>query len=65
MTRGLFKPPLPIFGILGLLLSASPVFAQQGCIAASPENPSLILGLIGGGVAAWPLLRARLKERRK
>jgi len=41
----------------------SPSLAFGGCVQASPENPSLILGLLGGAVAALPLLRARLRSR--
>jgi hypothetical protein len=44
---------------------SSPSLAFGGCVVASPENPSLILGLLGGAVAALPLLRARLKSRRR
>ncbi len=42
----------------------SPSFAFGGCVQASPENPSLILGLLGGAAAALPLVRARFKSRR-
>ena len=42
-------------------LWTSPGFAFGGCVQASPESPSLVLGLIGAGVAALALLRARLK----
>ncbi len=44
---------------------SAPAFAFGGCVQASPENPSLILGLLGGAVAALPLLRTRLKSRRR
>lgn len=43
-------------------LWSSPSLAFGGCVV-SPENPSLILGLLGGAVAALPLLRAWLKSR--
>jgi hypothetical protein len=42
-------------------LWTSPGFAFGGCVQASPESPSLVLGLIGAGVAALPLLRAWFK----
>jgi hypothetical protein len=42
-------------------LWTSPASAFGGCTQASPENPSLVLGLLGAGVAALPLLRARFK----
>ncbi|MBV8451387.1 MAG: PExPT-CTERM protein [Deltaproteobacteria bacterium] len=43
-------------------LWSSPSFAFGGCVQ-SPENPSLILGLLGGAVAGLPLLRAWFKSR--
>lgn len=43
-------------------LWSSPAFALGGC-TDSPENSSLILGLLGGAVAALPLIRARFKSR--
>jgi hypothetical protein len=46
--------------IVGLWSSTSLAFG--GCVI-SPENPSFILALLGGAVAALPLLRARLKSR--
>jgi hypothetical protein len=49
--------------VIGLWSSSS--FAFGGCVIASPENPSLILGLLGAAVAALPLLRAQLKSRRR
>ena len=45
-----------------LLLVQIPAFAFGGC-ADSPENPSLVLGLLGGGAAGmrylWQVHRAR------
>ena len=46
-------------------LWSSPSLAFGGCVEASPENPSLILGLVGGAVAALPMLRAWLKSCRR
>jgi len=56
---------LPFIALqLGLwAASASSVWAQQtidGCVD-SPENPTLVLGLLGGGIAAYPWLRRRAK----
>ena len=50
-------------GAIAILIGlwTSPGFTFGGCVQASPESPSLVLGLIGAGVAALPLLRARLK----
>lgn len=43
-------------------LSATPAFAQMGGCVNSPENPTLILGLLGGAAAATPWLRGKLSE---
>ena len=43
-------------------LTPSAVFAISGCVV-SPENPSVILGLIGAGVAAFPFVRAHLRRK--
>jgi len=53
---------LPMVG-LTIALGSSPVFAFGGCLQSSPENPSIVLGLLGAGVAAFPIVRARLKRR--
>lgn len=42
---------------------SSPSLAFGGCTQASPENPSAILALLGGAVAALPVVRARFKSR--
>ena len=34
-----------------------------GCVD-SPENPTVVLGLLGGAVAAYPWLRAEISARR-
>lgn len=41
-----------------------PAFAQGGCVQASPENSSLILGLLGAAVGALAFIRARRKTRK-
>ncbi|MGO9453032.1 MAG: PExPT-CTERM protein [Candidatus Binataceae bacterium] len=46
-----------------LLASSSAVFAQSGCQQASPESPSVVLGLLAGAGAGLPLLRALFKSR--
>jgi XrtJ-associated TM-motif-TM protein len=46
-----------------LLLIAVPLHAQSGC-TDSPENPTVILALVGSAGAAVSTLRARLKARR-
>jgi XrtJ-associated TM-motif-TM protein len=54
------------FGVLGVavfLLIAVPLHAQTGC-GDSPENPTIVLALVGGAGAAFSTLRTRLKARR-
>ncbi len=59
--------PLLYLGAL-LLLVQLPAFAFGGC-ADSPENPSLVLGLIGGAAAGvrylWQAGNARRSLRQK
>ena len=45
------------------LLVALPLHAQTGC-GDSPENPTVVLGLVGSAAALFPTIRARLKARR-
>ena len=50
---------------LALILAAAlPLHAQQGC-ANSPENPTVILALVGSAGGLFVSARARLKARRK
>jgi XrtJ-associated TM-motif-TM protein len=54
-------------GILGcalVLLVAAPLQAQTGC-ADSPENPTIVLALMGGAGALFSTVRARMRARRK
>jgi hypothetical protein len=54
---------LPLLAALaGVLLCTSTALAQNGCDQFSPENPTLVLGLIGAGVASFPVVRSRLKR---
>lgn len=46
---------------------AAPVLAHAqttGCVS-SPENPTAILGVIGGAACAWPSLRTWIGKRKK
>ena len=44
---------------LSALLLAPDVFATQGLCVNSPENPTVVLGLIGAAAAGYPLVRER------
>ena len=46
-----------------VLLSALPVYAQGGCVN-SPENPTVVLALIGSAGVFFASARARIKARR-
>jgi XrtJ-associated TM-motif-TM protein len=49
------------FGFIGcalLLLVAMPLHAQTGC-TDSPENPTVVLALVGGAGALFSAVRAR------
>ena len=46
-----------------VLLSALPVYAQGGCVN-SPENPTVVLALVGSAGAFLASARARMKARR-
>jgi len=48
---------------VALLLDAVPLHAQSGC-ADSPENPTVVLALVGSAGALLSTVRTRLKARR-
>jgi XrtJ-associated TM-motif-TM protein len=58
------KSALVALGIAAFLLVALPLHAQTGC-GDSPENPTVVLALVGGAGAAFSTLRTRMKARRK
>ena len=54
-----------VFGAFILLLSATlPLHAQNGCVN-SPENPTVVLGLVGSAGALLSTVRARRRSQRK
>ena len=50
------KTALPLLGVVGMLLIAAPLHAQTGC-TDSPENPTVVLALVGGAGALFSTLR--------
>lgn len=53
------------FLVAGLgMLMVVPAFAGGigGCVN-SPENPTAVLGMLGGAVAGYPWLKAKVAER--
>lgn len=57
------KTSFVTLGVAVFLLVALPLHAQTGC-DNSPENPTIVLALVGGAGAAFSTLRTRLKARR-
>jgi hypothetical protein len=53
---------LAVVGVVAIGVAASRALAFGGCVD-SPENPSVVLGLIVAAVAAAPLIRSRLNSR--
>ena len=58
------KSILLLFGLVAMAIVASPVYGQGGCVN-SPENPTVVLALVGTAGAFTASLRTRLLARRK
>ena len=52
-----------LFFACALLLMAAPLHGQTGC-TDSPENPTLVLALVGGAGALFSAVRTRVRSRR-
>jgi XrtJ-associated TM-motif-TM protein len=50
-------------GCVALLLAAGRAYGQTGC-TDSPENPTVVLALVGGAGALSSAIRARMRARR-
>jgi XrtJ-associated TM-motif-TM protein len=57
------KSSLLLTGIAIMFASSLPLYAQGGCVD-SPENPTLVLALVGSAGAFVASARARFKARR-
>ena len=57
------KSSLLLFGLAIMLTVSLPAFAQGGCVN-SPENPTVVLALVGSAGAFVAAARARIKARR-
>ena len=57
------KSLLNILWFVLILCVAIPLRAQSGC-DDSPENPTVVLALVGSAGALFSTLRARMKARR-
>jgi XrtJ-associated TM-motif-TM protein len=60
---GMTKTTFRFIGCALLLLVAKPLHAQTGC-TDSPENPTVVLALVGSAGALFSSVRARIKARR-
>jgi XrtJ-associated TM-motif-TM protein len=49
-------------GCAATVLAAAPLYGQSGC-TDSPENPTVVLALVGGAGALFSAVRARLRAR--
>ncbi len=57
------KSSLLLTGLALMLVVSVPAFAQGGCVN-SPENPTVVLALVGSAGAFFASARARFKARR-
>ena len=63
---GISQSGMARLALLTLAVLAVPMVAhaQSGC-TDSPENPTVVLAVVGGAGALFSTVRARLKARRK
>ena len=57
------KSMVVFLGCAVFLLFAVPLRAQTGC-TDSPENPTVVLALVGGAGALFSAVRGRVRRRR-
>ena len=53
-----------LVGCAVVLLVAMPLYGQTGC-TDSPENPTVVLALVGGAGAMFSAVRARMRRGQK
>jgi XrtJ-associated TM-motif-TM protein len=58
------KSTVVLLGLAVSALATMPLYGQTGC-TDSPENPTLVLALVGGAGAVFSAMRASIKARRK
>ena len=58
------KKAFVLFGLAVLAVAVAPMYGQDGCLN-SPENPTVVLALVGSAGAVTASVRARLRARRK
>jgi XrtJ-associated TM-motif-TM protein len=58
------KSMIVLLGCAVMVLVAAPLYGQSGC-TDSPENPTVVLALVGGAGAFFSAVRARVRARRR
>jgi XrtJ-associated TM-motif-TM protein len=58
------KSMIVFLGCAVMVLVAAPLYGQTGC-TDSPENPTVVLALVGGAGALFSAVRSRIRARRK
>ena len=53
---------LVFLGCAAMVLVAAPLYGQTGC-TDSPENPTVVLALVGGAGALFSAVRARMRRK--
>ena len=57
------KSTAVLLGCAVMVLVAAPLYGQTGC-TDSPENPTVVLALVGGAGALFSAVRARARAAR-
>ena len=55
------KSTVVFLGCALVLLAAAPLYGQTGC-TDSPEDPTVVLALVGGAGALFSAVRARVRR---
>jgi XrtJ-associated TM-motif-TM protein len=58
------KLMIVFLGCAVMVLVAAPLYGQTGC-TDSPENPTVVLALVGGAGALFSAVRARVRRGRR
>lgn len=58
------KLPIVFLGLAAFLVIGLPLHAQTGC-TDSPENPTVVLALVGSAGALLSTVRAHIRARRR
>ena len=56
--------PLLLIAASFFAITAKSAFAQSGCVD-SPEDPTVVMALLGGAAALTPLVWSKVRARRR